>query len=220
MEFNKEACEVLVMAGVDLLGLDLEAELERMEGAWRYVVGNGINDVDLTAFERRMEMYRAAVAFGKSVAADPGVKEALAPSGHQILKSLKASNCVRTQMSGGQTLIRQSHMTLGQLSRAIKQTPEEYKICIGSPHSYRGHYNHIALEPLETDCTVGELDKALDKALSGRVFQGYKGGDYVMSDDTPVWVAKYGEPGDVLTGLHVREDGVVEVYTATNPTDW
>ena len=84
MEFNKEAFEVLMMAGVALLGvdLDLEAELERMEDAWRYAVGNGINDVDLAAFERRMEMYRAAVAFGKSVAADPGVKEGLAPSGH------------------------------------------------------------------------------------------------------------------------------------------
>jgi len=35
----------------------------------------------------------------------------------------------------------------------------------------------------------------------GKVFQGYKGGDYVMGALTPVWVAEYGCYGERIMSI-------------------
>lgn len=40
------------------------------------------------------------------------------------------------------------------------------------------------------------------KAAMGKVFCGYKGGDYVMGALTPVWLASYGCCGPKLMALH------------------
>ena len=41
--------------------------------------------------------------------------------------------------------------------------------------------------------------KNMLKLAIGEVFEGYKGGDYTMSKNTPVWVANYGNSGN--TGI-------------------
>ena len=63
-------------------------------------------------------------------------------------------------------------------------------------NSWRGSYAELALnyksdgEPL----TVTKFTEMLKECV-GKTFIGYKGGEFEMSRQTPVWVAEYGESG-------------------------
>lgn len=61
--------------------------------------------------------------------------------------------------------------------------------------SYRGDYSHLAIERNETEDSspikVGDFIKELELCI-GKTFTGYKGGDFVMDDTTPIWVSDYG----------------------------
>jgi hypothetical protein len=80
----------------------------------------------------------------------------------------------------------------------------------GPVHSYRGHYKELAID-LEgkEERTVGDLLKEL-RAAVGKTFQGWKGGDHLMSETTPVWAANTGESGDrYIVAARRRDDSVV-----------
>ena len=69
--------------------------------------------------------------------------------------------------------------------------------------SWRGSYDELALGYSETekDIKVSELIKTLKEAI-GKTFTGYKGGDFVMGKNTPVWVSNYGEsPSTGIIGV-------------------
>jgi hypothetical protein len=58
-------------------------------------------------------------------------------------------------------------------------------------HSYRGNYCHLGVEPKDgvaigamTDCLVGVVGKTLP---------GWRGGEYRITEWTPIWLANYGE---------------------------
>jgi hypothetical protein len=106
-------------------------------------------------------------------------------------------------------------MTLGELIDALGSLPAAMPVLLdhssvgeysagegnrgrvepGRLRSYRGIYAHLALE------RAGEYFKCEDVAgllaIAERAvdatFEGYKGGDFKMSRDTPVWVADGGE---------------------------
>lgn len=59
------------------------------------------------------------------------------------------------------------------------------------PHSYRGYYDRVAFEPVRKPMTV-EFMLAAAKGALGKTFRGYKGGDYLMDENTPVHLASYG----------------------------
>jgi len=80
--------------------------------------------------------------------------------------------------------------------------------------SYRGYYSDLAIEPGET--RVGDLLDVLKDSL-GKTFTGYKGGDFVMKKNTPLWVANSGVCGDKLMAFEDR-DGVL--YVATEPDEF
>lgn len=65
------------------------------------------------------------------------------------------------------------------------------------PHSYRGYYNELAFVPT-TDVTVGQMIESAENAV-GNVYTGWKGGEYTMFDDTPVWLAFDGSTGHEIT---------------------
>lgn len=97
-------------------------------------------------------------------------------------------------------------MTLGELIDTIENWPADREITgLCNPHSYRGYYCDLAFEPCEKT-TAGELLTAC-RAAMGRVFTGYKGGDYTMGESTPVWVADYGSCGLKLISL--GSDGTI-----------
>lgn len=71
--------------------------------------------------------------------------------------------------------------------------------------SWRGSYRELALGyKMSGYDNNGEhfantkADKLLEhlKSAVGKVYEGYKGGEYVMDEDTPVWVANYGNGGE------------------------
>ena len=68
--------------------------------------------------------------------------------------------------------------------------------------SYRGSYNELALgykltgydNDAESAASAKDLLQHLKKAI-GKQYTGWKGGQYTMSEDTPVWVANPGNGG-------------------------
>ncbi len=107
-----------------------------------------------------------------------------------------------------------SQITLGKLIAALEAVEDQSRpVCgLGSPESYRGYYVDLAFDPHEDDRPVSEV-LAAARACMGRVFQGYKGGDYLMGESTPVWSATYGSCGDRLMGLDTS-GRVITVETA------
>lgn len=94
-------------------------------------------------------------------------------------------------------------MTLGELISTLKRKRPETPVYLdfvhfvpdATVHSYRGYYEDLAIGYKKGgDCSVSDLLAALEKA-NGATFHGWKGGEYDMDDDTPVWVANDSESG-------------------------
>lgn len=83
-------------------------------------------------------------------------------------------------------------MTLGELITALEAAPADKVLPLGfaSPHSYRGFYEQLAFEP-KVRVPVGEMLAAARSAL-GRTYEGWKGGDFTMTDYTDCWLAVEG----------------------------
>lgn len=105
-----------------------------------------------------------------------------------------------------------SQMTLGELIKVLDSMPSELELKLGELRSYRGYYSDLAFAPDEKRL-VSEI-LADCRAAMGEVFDGYKGGEYVMGSKTPLWVAHYGSCGRKL--MSVKENG--EVVTAEDDT--
>jgi hypothetical protein len=81
--------------------------------------------------------------------------------------------------------------------------------------SWRGDYAELALnyerhqEPLSASRFLNLCQRTI-----GNTFVGYKGGDFKMSADTPVWVSAYGE-SDHTAVVDVTHDGSYCVILVT-----
>ena len=71
------------------------------------------------------------------------------------------------------------------------------------PHSYRGFYENLAFETREGEMTVGEMISFLQSVI-GETFEGYKGGDFIMNENTKLWVSTYGSTSDIYIADAVR----------------
>lgn len=101
-----------------------------------------------------------------------------------------------------------SQMTLGALIDVLEALPPDRRITgFGAPMSYRGYYDDLAFEPSDMEETVADL-LARARVCMGRVLQGYKGGDFLMGETTPLWIARYGESGERLMGLDTAADPI------------
>lgn len=76
--------------------------------------------------------------------------------------------------------------------------------------SWRGSYRELALEFDGTnEFTVTEFVELLKGAI-GKTYQGYKGGDFLMGKQTPIWVANYGNSGSTgVVGVLNNEHTVI-----------
>lgn len=109
-------------------------------------------------------------------------------------------------------------ITLGQLiteieSFDLRNSSDEFKnVCFdfGSAvptnlDSWRGSYSELALgykfsgydntKEHFADITANDLLQELKSAI-GKEYTGWKGGDFIMNEDTPVWVANPGNGGN------------------------
>ena len=89
-------------------------------------------------------------------------------------------------------------MNLGELIGHLEKLDPDQPVAhgFGRPHSYRGYYDELAFEPV-ADTTVGAMLAEAREAL-GTTYQGYKGGDYTMTEHTGVWLACCGETGEEI----------------------
>lgn len=97
-----------------------------------------------------------------------------------------------------------NQLTLGELINLLEADTQDKCVVYDfgdlvptSLSSYRGYYHHLALGWRQSDSehsppSVKDLLAELGKGIGG-VYSGWKGGEYVMSKDTPVWAANQGK---------------------------
>lgn len=74
----------------------------------------------------------------------------------------------------------------------------------GSFGSYRGYYEDLYIGYTEEDKginTVRHLKEILNRALKEKVMFGYKGGEFPIILDTLVWLATYGDIGEMIVDI-------------------
>lgn len=102
-----------------------------------------------------------------------------------------------------------TQMTLGKMiDRLATMQPETMIDGLENPHSYRGYYSDLALERRAEKIAVKDA-LAMCRSAMGEVFEGYKGGDFQMGRNTPVWLANYGCCGEKIMAIH--DDGTLEL---------
>lgn len=101
------------------------------------------------------------------------------------------------------------HLTLGQLVSFLENingsriVEFDHGLSPISPHSYRGHYSDLALESHDKPTTAVHLLRSV-KRIVGRELEGYKGGEFLMTNDTPLWNSEYGSNSSVaIIGISV-----------------
>lgn len=84
--------------------------------------------------------------------------------------------------------------------------------------SYRGYYEDLAIGfSLDGRCLVGAL-LAECRAAVGAEYQGYKGGEYIMDEDTALWVSNWGRCGNlIVTGVDAEREYSTYITTRIEP---
>ena len=104
------------------------------------------------------------------------------------------------------------------LERANPDADVQYDFCYLRPtdvDSYRGYYDHLALGWSDKHDDEGYWPKVSTllerlRAAVGNTYYGYKGGEYRMNEDTPLWVANYSHSGGTgIVGMTIDEYTVV-----------
>lgn len=112
-------------------------------------------------------------------------------------------------------------LSLGEFILKLEAIADKSKAIVfdfGPPYcsqlmdSWRGIYAELAIGYSDSANTVMEVLTEAYSAI-GRSFTGWKGGDFVMSRQTPLWVANAGESG--IRDYKARDDyasvGIIDV---------
>ena len=109
------------------------------------------------------------------------------------------------------------HLTLGKAIEGLSKFEEKESIRFdyedkapGNPHSYRGYYSDLSFEPCQIGerANVGSFLEDLKESLNVE-FTGWKGGEFYMGENTPLWVATEGECGRAIIDILHRDDGLI-----------
>jgi hypothetical protein len=81
--------------------------------------------------------------------------------------------------------------------------------------SWRGSYDELALNYVGEgeELTATKFFELLKNAF-GKKFTGYKGGEFFMNKNTPVWVANYGNSGNTAVIEIIDNDYEIIIITA------
>ena len=101
------------------------------------------------------------------------------------------------------------HVTLGEAIEILEGFPPNYVTNLNNAaYSYRGYYSDLALDFGES--TVEEVLTTM-KNVIGNKLTGYKGGEFLMDKDTPLWRASFGDTGYAIVDIrYCAADGVVD----------
>ena len=109
--------------------------------------------------------------------------------------------------------LRDLYERLSELDGDIQITHENGELVDDTFDSYRGYYRYLALgskhKERQEPITAEQLMEMIEDAVKpGNYFIGYKGGEFRMTWDTPIWASEYGEcSGKGIYG--VSDDGVL-----------
>lgn len=109
-----------------------------------------------------------------------------------------------------------TQMTLGGLIDVLESMDRTVQINLGHPNSYRGYCSDLALEPC--NATVQDLLNEC-RSVMGHVLYGYKGGEFIMHQSTPVWVASWGRTGRKLIAVSPNGDYITAPDEYQEDTD-
>jgi hypothetical protein len=97
----------------------------------------------------------------------------------------------------------ETQLTLGTLIDKLKvMDPNEPVPMLYAPHSYRGYYIDLAFEWNQNVTQPASTLLELCKSCMGEIFDGYKGGEFQMGRNTPLWAASWGAIGDKIIDLN------------------
>jgi hypothetical protein len=87
-------------------------------------------------------------------------------------------------------------MKLKHVIEMLEKFPADRPVALGfgNPHSWRGSYDELAFEPVE-NTTVGQMLEDAKSAV-GATYEGWKGGEFLMTLDTPVNIDYVGRWSD------------------------
>lgn len=108
------------------------------------------------------------------------------------------------------------HVTLGELLAELEDADDDTHVEFSDgaapvePHSYRGYYQDLAFDGGSYPVTVAAFRETVEHAL-GRDFTGYKGGQYTMGPQTPLWRAEWGYTGSPVLSIEQAGDTLVLV---------
>ena len=98
----------------------------------------------------------------------------------------------------------ETQMTLGGLISALDAMPADAGVAnLRHAHSYRGYYSDLAFQRNTGTRPAYELLVECRGAM-GKAFEGYKGGEYVMGERTPMWIADWGDCGVKLLAVYAH----------------
>jgi hypothetical protein len=111
-----------------------------------------------------------------------------------------------------------NQLNLGGLIRELKALERGFRgrdpeilfevgyICPSGLGSYRGYYEDLAIHYEDEAWIKHRAFRESLEAIVGSIIHGYKGGEYRVTLETPVWVANPGATGGtVVTGVY--DDG-------------
>lgn len=98
-------------------------------------------------------------------------------------------------------ITQRNQLTLGELIDWLERQDSDAEVLdgFGAPHSDRGDYSELAFDPVSNTTYRRMLSYA--KSADGCTFEGWKGGNYTMCRNTPVYIGKYGECGEPISTL-------------------
>lgn len=109
-------------------------------------------------------------------------------------------------------------LTIGEMLDKLNQFEDDQTITFsnglffdGNFGSYRGYYKdlYIGCDSENRGLNkVGKLKEALNDALRIGFMVGYKGGEYPINEDTLVWLADYGDTGDMIVDIQKINDEI------------
>jgi hypothetical protein len=112
------------------------------------------------------------------------------------------------------------HLTLGDLVERLAAADPSFPVIYdwveqaapSAPESYRGYYSDLSFPPASTPITAAELLRDAKDAI-GSTFEGYKGGDFTMGADTPLWASPHGSANGIAIMDAKTFDGRVVLIT-------
>jgi hypothetical protein len=122
-----------------------------------------------------------------------------------IQKLIEISSAARRDSRGDY------HVTLGEMIELAAKATGVVRFADGcgpgEEDSYRGYYSDLSFNRGPVIPAVVFLEQCR-KAL-GSTYTGYKGGDFQMAEDTPLWRAEYGTTGDAIVDGEVIDGDLV-----------